>query len=77
MNKLLFITLFISTAVFGFEEHGEYEEDARDQKKEQGSKQDKLKNYQEEEQPNLSQHQDDSLMQRNSYQQQPKKNEKE
>jgi len=77
MKRLLFITLFISTAVFGFEEYREYEKDKQNQKKEQESTRDKLKNSQKGEQLYLKQPRDDSLIQKNSNQQRPHKEEKE
>jgi hypothetical protein len=77
MKILLLITLFISTAVFGFEEYREYEEDKQNQKKEQESTRDKLKNSQKGEQLYLKQPRDDSLIQKNSNQQQPHNEEKE
>jgi hypothetical protein len=77
MNKLLLITLFISTAVFGFEEYREHEEDKQAQKKEQESTRDKLKNSQKGKQLYLKQTRDDFLIQKNSNQQQPHKEKKE
>lgn len=77
MKRLLFITLFISTLVFGFEEYREHEEENQGQKKEQESTRDKLKNSQKGEQLYLKQTRDDFLIQKNSNQQQPHKEEKE
>ena len=75
MKNLLFILLFVSTAVFGFEEYGEYEEEIRDQKNEKESNQNKLKNTQKEEQIDLNQIQDGYLKRSNSNKQQPQKKE--